>query len=211
MLCVHVDTMSRNTSTSDAAMLPDIQTEADPEDASLGSSPQLYKAVYDFAVQREGDLSFSEGDIIKVTNKEGEWWTGEHDGRSGTFPCTYVTRILADPSPTQLHRHLDIPDDILTPGSQRKKRLIGRVIAGFTAERPGQLTVTPGDLILVKRQDPKGWWEGEVQSKGKKRKVGWFPANRIELLTPGITKVPSSPASVSWSTHHMLSWHIPVH
>jgi len=34
----------------------------------------------------------------------------------------------------------------------------------------------------VLKQAPNGWWEGEVQSRGKKRTMGWFPGNRVELL-----------------------------
>ena len=38
-----------------------------------------------------GDLSFSEGDVIRVTKKDGEWWEGSINGRSGMFPATYVS------------------------------------------------------------------------------------------------------------------------
>ncbi len=60
-------------------------------------------------------------------------------------------------------------------------------------------------LCQVFKQSPNGWWEGEVQSRGKKRSVGWFPANRVELLPQrqsrnssisSTSSVPSTPASV---------------
>ena len=49
-------------------------------------------ALYDYEAQAEGDLSFSTGDVIEVTQKgltENEWWTGKLRGRSGQFPGWY--------------------------------------------------------------------------------------------------------------------------
>ena len=34
-----------------------------------------------------GDLSFSEGDVIKVHKDEGEWWEGSCRGEQGLFPA----------------------------------------------------------------------------------------------------------------------------
>ena len=36
--------------------------------------------------------------------------------------------------------------------------------------------------VQVLKEAENGWWEGELQSRGKKRALGWFPANRVELL-----------------------------
>ncbi|KAJ3056009.1 hypothetical protein HK097_008498 [Rhizophlyctis rosea] len=51
-------------------------------------------AQYDFAGERDGDLSFRKGDVIVVTQKTGsvnDWWTGRCNGREGMFPANYVT------------------------------------------------------------------------------------------------------------------------
>ncbi|KAK4191178.1 BAR domain-containing protein [Podospora australis] len=50
-------------------------------------------ALYDFAAQAEGDLSFRAGDVIEIvtrTNNDNEWWTGKLQGRQGQFPGNYV-------------------------------------------------------------------------------------------------------------------------
>ncbi|CAI4215211.1 unnamed protein product [Parascedosporium putredinis] len=50
-------------------------------------------ALYDFAAQAEGDLSFKAGDaiqIIKRTSNDNEWWTGKLNGKQGDFPGNYV-------------------------------------------------------------------------------------------------------------------------
>ena len=39
-----------------------------------------------------GDLSFSEGDVIKVHKDEGEWWEGSCRGEQGLFPANYVKK-----------------------------------------------------------------------------------------------------------------------
>jgi amphiphysin len=46
-------------------------------------------ALYDYAAQAEGDLSFRAGDVIEVvsrTQNGNEWWTGRVEGREGQFP-----------------------------------------------------------------------------------------------------------------------------
>lgn len=55
----------------------------------------------------------------------------------------------------------------------------------FHEQQEGQLSLVPGEYIRVRKQANNGWWEGELQSRGKQRKAGWFPANRVELLQRG--------------------------
>ncbi|GAA6060837.1 hypothetical protein JCM10212_005255 [Sporobolomyces blumeae] len=50
-------------------------------------------ALYDFASQTEGDLSFAAGDRIEVVRKTEsteDWWTGRLNGYEGQFPANYV-------------------------------------------------------------------------------------------------------------------------
>ncbi|KAK3996258.1 hypothetical protein QBC44DRAFT_160142 [Cladorrhinum sp. PSN332] len=49
-------------------------------------------ALYTFTGEGAGDLSFQEGDRIKVVTKtdtDQDWWTGELNGRKGSFPANY--------------------------------------------------------------------------------------------------------------------------
>ena len=57
------------------------------------SQAQFVTALYDFEGQGQGDLSFREGDLIKVVKKSDstdDWWLGELRGVSGSFPANYV-------------------------------------------------------------------------------------------------------------------------
>lgn len=44
------------------------------------------------------ELSFDEGDVIYVTEQEGEWWKGSVNGRTGILPANYGTSIRAPSS-----------------------------------------------------------------------------------------------------------------
>ncbi|KAF9652363.1 DUF500-domain-containing protein [Thelephora ganbajun] len=50
-------------------------------------------ALFDFNAVEPGDISFSKGQVITITQKTGTtdtWWTGKVNGRSGTFPANFV-------------------------------------------------------------------------------------------------------------------------
>ncbi|CDM35969.1 hypothetical protein DTO013E5_5471 [Penicillium roqueforti] len=57
------------------------------------SRPVFVTALYDFDGQGNGDLSFREGDRIRVvrkTDSTDDWWEGELRGQKGPFPANYV-------------------------------------------------------------------------------------------------------------------------
>ncbi|KAK3511186.1 hypothetical protein QTP70_032235 [Hemibagrus guttatus] len=142
-----------------------------------------YIAMYTYESNEQGDLTFQQGDVITVLKKEGDWWTGTVGGKTGVFPSNYVK-----------------PKDSegLGPagksGSLGKKPEIAQVIAPYTATGLEQLTLAPGQLILIRKKNPGGWWEGELQARGKKRQIGWFPANYVKLLSPSTSKTtPTEP------------------
>ncbi|KAK3301392.1 BAR domain-containing protein [Chaetomium fimeti] len=66
-----------------------------PKPSRLSATPKVetVTALYDYAAQAEGDLSFRAGDVIEVvarTQNGNEWWTGRVEGREGQFPGNYV-------------------------------------------------------------------------------------------------------------------------
>lgn len=66
-----------------------------PKSSRLVAIPraETATALYDYAAQAEGDLSFRQGDEIEIvtrTPNENEWWIGKLNGKEGQFPGNYV-------------------------------------------------------------------------------------------------------------------------
>ncbi|XP_062857887.1 intersectin-2a [Trichomycterus rosablanca] len=137
-----------------------------------------YVALYTYESPESGDLTFRAEDVVLVTEKEGEWWKGCIGDRSGLFPSNYV-------KPKDL--------DAAKPGAASRKPEIAQVTATCVASTPEQLSVTPGQLILILHKNSCGWWLGELQARGKKRQKGWFHSSNVRLLEPNCAKTP--PAS----------------
>lgn len=55
-----------------------------------------YMALYTYESPEPGDLTFKEGDVILVSKREGEWWTGSVGDCTGLFPSNYVKPKEAD-------------------------------------------------------------------------------------------------------------------
>ncbi|CAN8100023.1 unnamed protein product [Discula destructiva] len=63
-----------------------------PKRIPSGRIEEYVIAQYDFTGQGAGDLSFREGDRIKIVKKtqtDQDWWTGEVRGVKGSFPANY--------------------------------------------------------------------------------------------------------------------------
>ena len=69
-----------------------------PKPGRLSALPvaETVTALYDYEAQAEGDLSFSAGDIIEITQRtanENEWWNGKINGKQGQFPGMSIPKI----------------------------------------------------------------------------------------------------------------------
>lgn len=63
-----------------------------PKRLTAAPTAEIVTALYDYAAQAEGDLSFQAGDSIEIvqrTQNENEWWTGKLNGKQGQFPGKY--------------------------------------------------------------------------------------------------------------------------
>ncbi|KAH0514488.1 F-BAR and double SH3 domains protein 2 [Microtus ochrogaster] len=80
-------------------------TSSNSTEAELGSglngdaSVCFVKALYDYEGQTDDELSFPEGAIIRILNKENQdddgFWEGEFSGRIGVFPSVLVEELSA--------------------------------------------------------------------------------------------------------------------
>ncbi|XP_074245425.1 intersectin-1 isoform X11 [Saimiri boliviensis] len=159
------------------------------------------QALYPWRAKKDNHLNFNKNDVITVLEQQDMWWFGEVQGQKGWFPKSYV-KLISGPirkstsvesgsseSPASLKR---VASPAAKPTFSGEE--IAQVIASYTATGPEQLTLAPGQLILIRKKNPGGWWEGELQARGKKRQIGWFPANYVKLLSPGTSKItPTEP------------------
>ncbi|KAF6321229.1 intersectin 2 [Rhinolophus ferrumequinum] len=132
-----------------------------------------YIALYPYSSVEPGDLTFTEGEEILVTQKDGEWWTGSIGDRTGIFPSNYVK-----PKDQESFGSAN------KSGTLNKKPEIAQVTSAYVASGSEQLSLAPGQLILILKKNASGWWQGELQARGKKRQKGWFPASHVKLLGP---------------------------
>uniref|UniRef100_A0A3B3RLK1 Intersectin 2 n=1 Tax=Paramormyrops kingsleyae TaxID=1676925 RepID=A0A3B3RLK1_9TELE len=142
-----------------------------------------YVALYTYESPEQGDLTFNEGDTIVVTEREGDWWNGYIGDKSGVFPSNYVK-----PKESETHSTAG------KSGGASRKPEVAQVTTAYTATGAEQLSLAPGQLILIQGKNPSGWWQGVLQARGKKRQSGWFPASHVKLLGP--TSGKSTPAPV---------------
>ncbi|XP_050026532.2 intersectin-1 isoform X2 [Dermacentor andersoni] len=198
-----------NNQVSDLQEFGDVPPEP-PADFPVAAE-EKYIALYAYQSQEPGDLSFNAGDVISVSKKEGEWWTGTLAGQTGIFPSNYVrlyepevkeekAASAAEEIPLNATSTLPTNEELGFTGAEParpetpqsdgkvknskiiKKPEIVSVIAPYKATGPEQLTLEKGQLIQVRKKTDSGWWEGELQVKGKKRQTGWFPATYVKVL-----------------------------
>ncbi|XP_020620179.1 intersectin-1-like isoform X2 [Orbicella faveolata] len=176
-------TAAKEQSVKAPAPIPSTELKPSPATTTLFECVALYSYTGEV-----GDLSFSEGDVIKVHKDEGEWWEGSCRGEQGLFPANYVKK-----------KDTEVPK-----AAPRTKPEIATVTTAYNAVSAEQLSLSPGQLILVKRKHPDGWWEGELQARGKKRQSGLFPGSHVKILdrktspaSPVTEDVYSVPPSVS--------------
>ncbi|ESO08088.1 hypothetical protein HELRODRAFT_190881 [Helobdella robusta] len=184
----------------------------------------LYISLYDYVSNEPGDLNFKQGEMVEVTEYQGDWWQGNiNQLRFGVFPANFVGK----PTQQQLQQYMQQQQQKQQQLKQQhptaptapkqtndapkltvlKKPEIATAIAAYEATGPEQLTLQPGHLLQVRKKTETGWWEGELQVRGQQRKIGWFPSSYVKLLggarhsadclnteRPKASKVPAAPA-----------------
>uniref|UniRef100_A0A8C9ZJM8 Intersectin 2a n=1 Tax=Sander lucioperca TaxID=283035 RepID=A0A8C9ZJM8_SANLU len=143
-----------------------------------------YVALYTYESPEAGDLTFVEGDVVMVTEREGEWWRGCIGDQTGVFPSNYVRPV--EPEVIQAATKPGAP--IRKPGET--------AVTTAVAPTMHQLRLSPGQLIVVLAKNSTGWWLGELQARGKKRQRGWFHSSHVKLLGPSSSKSSPSPLPV---------------
>uniref|UniRef100_A0A8C3LAR3 Intersectin 2 n=1 Tax=Chrysolophus pictus TaxID=9089 RepID=A0A8C3LAR3_CHRPC len=145
------------------------------------------QALCSWTAKKDNHLNFSKNDIISVLEQQENWWFGEVHGGRGWFPKSYV-KLLPGSEKKE--------DNAGKTGTINKKPEIAQVTTAYAASGSEQLSLAPGQLILILKKNASGWWQGELQARGKKRQKGWFPASHVKLLGPSSERTTSAAPSV---------------
>ncbi|XP_012347898.1 sorbin and SH3 domain-containing protein 1 isoform X17 [Apis florea] len=101
--------------------------------------------------------------------------------------------IPSQKSPIPLNRYDDFVDDLSHRSRSQEQtpepRLVARALYNFIGQSCRELNFRRGDIIFVRRQVDKNWYEGEHNAM-----IGLFPSNYVEILPyDGMRTTPKKP------------------
>ncbi|XP_074011371.1 sorbin and SH3 domain-containing protein 2 isoform X12 [Numenius arquata] len=158
------------------------------------------RAVYDFKAQTAKELSFKKGDTVYILRKiDQNWYEGEHHGRVGIFPISYVEK-LSPPEKAQPAR----------PPPPAQIGEIGEAVAkyNFSADTNVELSLRKGDRVILLKRVDQNWYEGKIPGTNRQ---GIFPVSYVEVIKKNASKSvddypdPPIPQSYSSDRIHQLS------
>ncbi|XP_074678813.1 sorbin and SH3 domain-containing protein 2 isoform X7 [Strix aluco] len=158
------------------------------------------RAVYDFKAQTSKELSFKKGDTVYILRKiDQNWYEGEHHGRVGIFPISYVEKLFL-PEKAQPVR----------PPPPAQIGEIGEAVAkyNFSADTNVELSLRKGDRVILLKRVDQNWYEGKIPGTNRQ---GIFPVSYVEVIKKNASKSvddysdPPIPQSYSSDRIHHLS------
>uniref|UniRef100_A0A3Q1BFE6 Osteoclast-stimulating factor 1 n=1 Tax=Amphiprion ocellaris TaxID=80972 RepID=A0A3Q1BFE6_AMPOC len=144
---------------------------------------QPARAIYDFKAQTAKELTFKKGDAVNIIRQiDTNWYEGEHRGRVGIFPISYVEKM---PSTEK--------QQPIRPPPPAHVREIGEAVAryNFNADTNVELSLRKGERVIVIRQVDQNWYEGKIPDTTKQ---GIFPVSYVDIVKRSPSKS---------STHHI--------
>lgn len=132
---------------------------------------QPARAIYDFKAQTAKELTFKKGDAVNIIRQiDTNWYEGEHRGRVGIFPISYVEKM---PSMEK--------QQPIRPPPPAHVREIGEAVAryNFNADTNVELSLRKGERVIVIRQVDQNWYEGKIPDTTKQ---GIFPVSYVDIV-----------------------------
>uniref|UniRef100_A0A8D2ZHK6 Osteoclast-stimulating factor 1 n=1 Tax=Scophthalmus maximus TaxID=52904 RepID=A0A8D2ZHK6_SCOMX len=173
-LCYSDQDVSRSYSTLDGRHTP--QSRRPTPDREK----QPARAIYDFNAQTAKELTFKKGDAVNIIRQiDTNWYEGEHRGRVGIFPISYVEKM---PSTEK--------QQPIRPPPPAHVREIGEAVArfNFNADTNVELSLRKGERVIVIRQVDQNWYEGKIPDTTKQ---GIFPVSYIDIIKRSPSKSPA--------------------
>ncbi|XP_036906795.1 sorbin and SH3 domain-containing protein 1 isoform X28 [Sturnira hondurensis] len=143
-----------------------------------GSEMRPARAKFDFKAQTLKELPLQKGDIVYIYKQiDQNWYEGEHHGRVGIFPRTYIE--LLPPAEKAQPKKLP-PVQILEYGEAIAK-------FNFNGDTQVEMSFRKGERITLLRQVDENWYEGRIPGTSRQ---GIFPITYVDVLKRPLVKNP---------------------
>ncbi|XP_076981637.1 sorbin and SH3 domain-containing protein 1 isoform X18 [Tamandua tetradactyla] len=168
-----------------------------------GSEMRPARAKFDFKAQTLKELPLQKGDIVYIYKQiDQNWYEGEHHGRVGIFPRTYIE--LLPPAEKAQPKKLT-PVQILEYGEAVAK-------FNFNGDTQVEMSFRKGERITLLRQVDENWYEGRIPGTSRQ---GIFPITYVDVIKRPLVKNPmdyvDQPYSSSPSRSATASPQFPSH
>uniref|UniRef100_A0A8C3X5R7 Sorbin and SH3 domain containing 1 n=1 Tax=Catagonus wagneri TaxID=51154 RepID=A0A8C3X5R7_9CETA len=143
-----------------------------------GSEMRPARAKFDFKAQTLKELPLQKGDIVYIYKQiDQNWYEGEHHGRVGIFPRTYIE--LLPPAEKAQPKKLT-PVQVLEYGEAMAK-------FNFNGDTQVEMSFRKGERITLLRQVDENWYEGRIPGTSRQ---GIFPITYVDVIRRPLVKNP---------------------
>ncbi|XP_058553263.1 sorbin and SH3 domain-containing protein 1 isoform X46 [Neofelis nebulosa] len=143
-----------------------------------GSEMRPARAKFDFKAQTLKELPLQKGDIVYIYKQiDQNWYEGEHHGRVGIFPRTYIE--LLPPAEKAQPKKL-APVQVLEYGEAIAK-------FNFNGDTQVEMSFRKGERIALLRQVDENWYEGRIPGTSRQ---GIFPITYVDVIKRPLVKNP---------------------
>ncbi|CAG04709.1 unnamed protein product, partial [Tetraodon nigroviridis] len=148
--------------------LLNITDNTEKRKSGVERSPAM--ARFDFRAESVKELPFQKGDIVYIIRQvDQNWYEGEHHGRVGIFPQSYVELL---PVTEKAQPKKSVPVQVLEYGEA-----IARF--NFSGDTVVEMSFRKGERITLIRRVDENWYEGKISGTNRQ---GIFPVTYVEVL-----------------------------
>ncbi|XP_074089395.1 sorbin and SH3 domain-containing protein 1 isoform X23 [Macrotis lagotis] len=136
------------------------------------------RAKFDFKAQTLKELPLQKGDIVYIYKQiDQNWYEGEHHGRVGIFPRTYIELL---PPAEKAQPKKMAPIQVLEYGDAVAK-------FNFNGDTQVEMSFRKGERITLIRQVDENWYEGRICGTTRQ---GIFPITYVDVIKRPLLKNP---------------------
>ncbi|XP_067382967.1 sorbin and SH3 domain-containing protein 1 isoform X2 [Channa argus] len=167
-------------------------------------------ARFDFRAESLKELPFQKGDIVYIIRQvDQNWYEGEHHGRVGIFPRSYVELL---PPTEKAQPKKSAPVQVLEYGEA-----IARF--NFNGDTVVEMSFRKGEKITLIRRVDENWFEGKISGTNRQ---GIFPVtyvdvhkrprvrNGVEFPDPPVSQSPQRSTNTSPQLNRLTTSPLPL-